>query len=734
MQDVHFTAWSLPELIAACLCWAVWFIGFSLRPVDAQAARVVRSYRMVTLAVNLILTSLFLAHSGLVPAGAALWWTYLIATTLPPIGTRYSRFSSAQPIAPFEVAYWLASAMCAGGLLFAPNAFVGPSRINSFGLVQATSLLPGLVLTLVQVIAVSWSVSDRNRKRKRATRPNIGRPVMGAGTLTVTWFVYNASAILEQVSASSWVSLPPMFWLGALALTFEFARLIHAQQGRMVLALGRANEELTRLSADLEARVEVRTLELHRLAMFDPLTGLPNRSHGEQFLASALQEAERTNRAVAVLMVDLNRFKNINDTAGHPVGDAALREVALRFQTRIPDGSLLARLGGDEFLVVMPDLKPSAEAAPDQHPSNSNQISANQISASQISASQIMNAERVSRELVESLSGPVNINGTDFFLGASIGISLFPQDGSDAATLQRLADIAMYRAKNEGLGHRAFDALLDADITERIEIERALRHALETNPAAAFRLEYQPIIEIRTGRIVSLEALLRWDDPILNLGPAHFIPVAEESGLIVPLGNWVLLEACRQAALWQREGLAGAHVSVNVSTRQFERPDFVESVKRALDQTGLQPEHLILEMLESVLVERFEETAAKIAQLRTLGVRLSLDDFGTGYSSLAYLHRLTFDALKLDRSFTQTLGHVSRPRALVAASLSIAQEFGMFAIAEGVETREQAAELEILGCVFAQGFLYSKPLRPAQIGPLLRNGALSERQTLRDGR
>jgi diguanylate cyclase (GGDEF)-like protein len=720
VQDVHFTAWSLTELIAACLCWAVWFIGFSLRPADAQAVRVVRSYRMVTLAVNLILTSLFLAHSGLVPAGPALWWAYLIATTLPPIGTRYSRFSSGQPIAPLEVAYWLASAMCAGGLLVAPGAFVGPERTNSFGIVQATSLLPGLILTLVQVVAVSWSVSDRNRKRKRAARTIMGRPVMSAGTLTVTWFVYNAAAFLEQISTSSWVSLPPVFWLGALALTFEFARLIHAQQGRMVLALGRANEELTRLSMDLEARVEVRTLELHRLAMFDPLTHLPNRSHGEQFLASALLEAGRTNRAVAVLMVDLNRFKNINDTAGHPVGDAALREVAARFQARIPDESLLARLGGDEFLVVMPELGPSAERASAQLPSNANRM--------------MMSAERVSRELVESLSGPVNIAGTDFFLGASIGISLFPQDGSDVATLQRLADIAMYRAKNEGLGHRAFDALLDADITERIEIESALRRALETNPENAFHLEYQPIIELRTGRIVSVEALLRWDDPVLSFGPAHFIPVAEESGLIVPLGNWVLLEACRQAVLWQREKLTSVPVSVNVSTRQFERPDFVEIVKRTLDQTGLEPDRLVLEMLEGVLVERFEETAAKIAQLRTLGVRLALDDFGTGYSSLAYLHRLTFDVLKLDRSFTQTLGHVSRPRALVAASLSIAQEFGMFAIAEGVETREQAAELEILGCVFAQGFLYSKPLPAAQMTVLLRRGALSERQSLHDGR
>jgi diguanylate cyclase (GGDEF)-like protein len=720
VQDVQLTFWSLPELMAACLCWAVWFIGFSLQPADAQAARVVRSYRMVTLAVNLILTSLFLAHSGLVPAGPALWWTYLIATTLPPIGTRYSRFSSAQPVAPFEVAYWLASAMCAGGLLFAPDAFVGPSRVNSFGIVQATSLLPGLILTLVQVIAVSWSVSDRNRKRKRGSRSNAGRAVMGAGTLTATWFVYNASAILEQISTSGWVSLPPVFWIGALALTLEFARLIHAQQGRMVLALGRANEELTRLSADLEGRVEARTLELHQLAMFDPLTSLPNRSHGEQFLATALLEAERTSRAVAVLMVDLNRFKNINDTAGHPVGDAALREVAARFQARMPEESLLARLGGDEFLVVMPDFGPSAEGAPAAHPAHASRT--------------IQHAERLSRELVESLSGPVNINGTDFFLGASIGISLYPQDGADAATLQRLADIAMYRAKNEGLGHRAFDALLDADITERIEIESALRRALETNPDTAFHLEYQPIIEIRTGRIVSVEALLRWDDPVLSLGPAHFIPVAEESGLIVPLGNWVLLEACRQAALWQRENLTNARVSVNVSTRQFERPDFVEIVKRTLDQTGLEPERLVLELLESILVERFEETAAKIAQLRTLGVRLALDDFGTGYSSLAYLHRLTFDSLKLDRSFTQTLGHVSRPRALVTASLSIAQEFGMFAIAEGVETHAQAAELEILGCVFAQGFLYSKPLPAAQIGTLLRRGAVSEHQRLHDGR
>jgi EAL domain-containing protein (putative c-di-GMP-specific phosphodiesterase class I) len=194
----------------------------------------------------------------------------------------------------------------------------------------------------------------------------------------------------------------------------------------------------------------------------------------------------------------------------------------------------------------------------------------------------------------------------------------------------------------------------------------------------------------------------------------------------------VLLEACRQAAQWQREGLPGARISVNVSTHQFERPDFVETVRRILDQSGLSPEHLDLEMLESVLVERFDETASKIAQLRALGVRLALDDFGTGYSSLAYLHHLTFDALKIDRSFTQMLGQVSRPRALVAATLSIAHEFGMYAVAEGVETPAQAAELEILGCLFAQGYLYAKPMPAAQIVTLLRMGALPMRGSVRD--
>jgi predicted signal transduction protein with EAL and GGDEF domain len=732
MQGISLAVWSLPELFTACLCWAVWFVGLSLRPVDQHNALVLRSYRLITLAVNLILSSLFLAHSGIVPAGAALWWTYLIVTTLPPIGLRFNRQSRGRGVVLFEVVYLLASAMCAGGLLIAPDAFVGPDRINPFGYPQATSLLPGMILTLVQVIGVAWSVL--NQKTSKGTRVSFD-----IRSLTITWFVYIGAAFLEQLSTSAWVLLPPTFWVGALALALELARLIHAQQSRTVLALSRANTELTRLSTDLEERVESRTQELHQLAMFDPLTGLPNRSHGEQFLSAALTEAERTNQSVAVLMVDLNRFKNINDTAGHPVGDAALFEVAQRFQACTPQGSLLARLGGDEFLLVLKDGEQPARPSTSRTaaPGATHQGGADPNDPHNPHGEPGPNhirtrAEHVSRELIESLASPVSVGGTEFFLGASIGISLYPQDGQDAAALQRLADIAMYRAKNEALGYRAFDALLDADITERIEIERALRRAIETNPEHAFHLEYQPIVELHTGRIASVEALLRWNDPALTINPTRFIPIAEESGLIVPLGNWVLLEACRQAAQWQREGLPGARISVNVSTHQFERPDFVETVRRILDQSGLSPEHLDLEMLESVLVERFDETASKIAQLRALGVRLALDDFGTGYSSLAYLHHLTFDALKIDRSFTQMLGQVSRPRALVAATLSIAHEFGMYAVAEGVETPAQAAELEILGCLFAQGYLYAKPMPAAQIVTLLRMGALPMRGSVRD--
>ena len=684
--------WSVPELIAACVCWTIWGVGLSLRPVDPAAALMVRSYRMVTFAVNALLTSFFLAHSGQVSAHDALWVTYLIAATLPAIGMRLSRKASGQPIETFEVIYWLICAICFGGLLFAPNAFVGPNRINPLGYPQASSLLPGLILTVTVVSAVTWSIWDRFR---RGAFGSVG----GLRWLTLAWLVYNTCALLEQVSTSGWLVLPPMFWIGALALTLEFARVIHAHQGSAMVKLGQANAALTELKNDLEQRVQDRTEALERLAMFDPLTGLANRTHAERNLEQAIEHAQQHQRSVVILMMDLNRFKNINDTAGHFIGDAVLREVAKRFRQHLPDSALLARLGGDEFLLVFPDLEPLTPAA-----------------------SSLGVPEHVSQDLIKVLSAPVRIGHTEFFVGVSIGISQYPKDGQDAATLLRLADIAMYRAKREGLGYRVFDLLLDEDVAQRIETERQMRHAIETDAGSLFELHYQPIVRLPSREIVGVEALLRWNDPLRPLSPAEFIPIAEESRLIVPLGNWVLETACRQAMQWQHDGLPEVYVSVNVSIHQFERPDFVDTVKRTLSLTNLPANQLVLELVESVMVDRFDDTAAKIAQLRSLGVRLALDDFGMGYSNLSYLHHLTFDTLKIDRSFTRMLGEVNRPRALMAAALSIANEFGIGAVVEGVETLEQAHELEILGCSLAQGYLFSRPLSTAQATQVLRHG------------
>jgi EAL domain-containing protein (putative c-di-GMP-specific phosphodiesterase class I) len=310
-------------------------------------------------------------------------------------------------------------------------------------------------------------------------------------------------------------------------------------------------------------------------------------------------------------------------------------------------------------------------------------------------------------------------------LGASVGISLAPNDGLDATSLQKHADSAMYRAKREGLGWRVYSPDLDTNTTLRLETERALRRALETDPGNSFMVYYQPILEIQTGQIVALEALVRWNENDVMRSPEQFIPIAEECGLIVPLGNWILQQACQQMVLWEEFNL---RVSVNVSIAQFERPDFGSVVTQALETSNLKPERLSLELLEGILVSRFEETALKISQLRAVGVRLALDDFGSGYSSLSYLNRLTFDTLKLDRSFVHALGSARDTRALVAAIVSIAGEFGMDTIAEGVETNAQLEMLKTLGCDNVQGWLYAPAMSALELEGLLKTGRIEARE------
>ena len=339
MSALSLTVWSLPELFVGCLCWAVWFVGLSLKSNDPNTNMVMRSYRLVTLAVNLLLTSFFLAHSGLAPAQPTLWWTYMIATTLPPIGMRFSRKASGQSLVWFEVVYWIISAACALGLLVAPDAFVGQNRMNPLGYPQANSMFLGLVLTVVQVVTVTWSVGDRFR------RNSLG-PIGGLRWLTIAWVVYNISAVLEQISTSGWLTLPPVFWIGALALNAEFARLIYAYQGALVLALGQSNSELQELSVMLEHRVEERSRQLessrNQLLAAERLGSLGQLTAGL---------AHEVNTPLAAAMTS---FRHCNTLAlefhasiGHAqVTEADLREIALELGQNMQIGlGSLDRIG-----------------------------------------------------------------------------------------------------------------------------------------------------------------------------------------------------------------------------------------------------------------------------------------------------------------------------------------------------------------------------------------------------
>jgi diguanylate cyclase (GGDEF)-like protein len=699
MSELTLSIWSLPELVTACFCWAIWFIGLSLKSNEVKTSAIIGSYRIITFALNTLLSLLFLTHSGLTSAHQTVWWLYLSMSSLPPIGLRFSRKARKQPVVALEVAYWVASLVCVVGLLVVPNAFVGDDHLSPLGFMQAHTMLPGVLVTLLQLAAITWAVRSSFGKQPRRLRQQ---------WIVIAWLFYCLMAALEQISTSGWLVLPPVSWLGVLAVTLEFARLMYANQGTLLTALVQSNTALQQLSSDLEIRVLERTQELHQLAMFDPLTGLANRAQSKTFLENALHETQNS-ASLALLILDLNKFKNINDTVGHQVGDQVLVQVAQRFRDVVPEGTLLARLGGDEFMLIVPEF-------------DSGTVGVQKV---------IAKAETISKALLETLLPAIHIDDTEFFIGASIGISICPKDANNASSLMRLADLAMYQAKQEQLGYRRYDAKLDIMTSQRLEIERDLRNAIENGLDASFRLEYQPIVELHSRQIMGFEALLRWNNPNQDIEPAQFIPIAEETRMIVPLGTWVLFEACRQAAAWEREGFDAGRVSVNVSIHQFERPDFVETVKRALLTTGLPAHRLTLEFVESVMMNQFEVSTAKLAQLQALGVLVALDDFGTGYSSLAYLQHLTFDSLKIDRSFTRMLGLTSRPRALIAATLSIAHEFKMTTIVEGVETFEQAQELESLGCVLAQGYLFSKPMRALQATQLLQSSPTD--QTLPSG-
>jgi diguanylate cyclase (GGDEF)-like protein/PAS domain S-box-containing protein len=421
-------------------------------------------------------------------------------------------------------------------------------------------------------------------------------------------------------------------------------------------------------------------------ALHDPLTGLPNRLLFHDRLAQALVTAQRRNEKAAVLFLDLDRFKHINDSLGHEVGDRVLQEVGTRLADCLPNGATIARMGGDEFTILLPRIGASAEAA------------------------------HLAQTMLECLHPPFTFDHLELYIGGSIGIAVFPTDGADAQTLLKHADVAMYRAKEQRVGgmqgsYQRYTAAMDAQAYDHLMLQNRLRKAVSQGE---FALWYQPQIDARTGRLVGMEALVRWEHPDFGLlEPERFIPVAEETGLVVPLGEWVIRAACEQAVAWREAGRDDVTVAVNLSAWHFRRPGFAAFFRDVLERTGLEGARLNLELTETVLMEKKDLTVETLAELKTLGIRLSVDDFGTGYSSLAYLRQFPLDILKIDRAFVRDIASNPADRAVIKALIELAHALELSVIAEGVETEEQIRWLKDLGCDVLQGYRLGRPL-PAE--------------------
>ena len=469
-----------------------------------------------------------------------------------------------------------------------------------------------------------------------------------------------------------------------------------------VTAQREAADALRRARDELEVRVQERTAELqaeiverrqaearvHHMAYHDALTGLPNRALLAERLDRALHGARRDDRKLALLFIDLDRFKAINDSLGHLAGDHLLKEVARRLCQVVRCGDTVARLGGDEFVVLAPGMESGAECA------------------------------LVGDKIIEALAEPVLYEGRSLHISPSIGICLFPDDGTDVASLMRKADAAMYQAKAAGRNNYQFYAERVNDAAARhFELETRLRGALMREE---FVLVYQPIVATADGRVRGLEVLLRWRDPEQGLvAPDEFIPILEENGLIVPVGEWVIRSVCAQAVAWRRAGLPALPLAINLSARQFMHRGLVGAIRSVVEETGIDPALLEFEITETALMQHGGQTLDTLSHIYGMGIRLSIDDFGTGYSSLAYLKRFPVRKIKIDRAFVRDLEASGEDQAIVAAIMALAGSLGLAVVAEGVENAAQLAILRRQGCEFAQGYLFARPMEANQVTDFL---------------
>lgn len=501
--------------------------------------------------------------------------------------------------------------------------------------------------------------------------------------------VSDLDAVLNPVDASRG-GIRGWGWSLAIALVATAAALVSIahRQRRLYRELKRASDA----NNALIARLRDESSRAYQLASYDNLTGLPNRMLFSELANSHLTRARRSHAPFVMMFLDLDRFKPINDTLGHRVGDLLLQEIARRLRSSVREADIVARLGGDEFVLLLTELDT------------------------------IDDASKIAAKLIEAIGQPMQLDGHDIEIRPSIGIAIHPRDGLDVEALMRNADTAMYEAKRSGSGRfHYYDPSLNSRSSLQLDLSGRFRRAILGNE---FVLHYQPRVALNGFRVTSLEALIRWQHPQRGLvPPGEFIEYAEQEGLVVELGNWVVREACRQIAEWLAAGLDVVPIAINVSPKQLRDQRFVDVIRESVGHHGIRPSLLEIEITERCVVEDFERPRAALETLSALGLKIALDDYGTGFSSLSYLKRLPIDIIKIDRSFISDLRNQTNDAAIVASTIALGHNLGLTVIAEGVETREQVIYLRTAGCDEVQGFYFQKPAAADEIRALLEPGS-----------